>query len=71
MINKQNNIKVKETRKVKNLRRNPYNPSWAGNMVNISKISLLAEPTPRVRLFFSKYNDRVSLRNTKELTNDY
>ena len=34
MINEQNNIKVKDTTKVKNLRYNPYNPSRVGNTVN-------------------------------------
>ena len=55
MINKQNNIRVKEATKVKNLR---HNPSRAGNKVNIydiatniSEISPLDETTPRVRLF--------------------
>ena len=55
MINKQNSIRVKEATKVKNLH---YNPSRAGNRVNIyniatniSEISPLAKTAPRVRLF--------------------
>ena len=66
MINRQNNIKVQETTKVKNLR---YNPSRADNTVNIytstnmSEVSPLDldETRPRVRLFrLQKKSDQVS-----------
>ena len=71
MINKQDNITINETTKVRNLR---YNPSRADNTVNIyistniSEVSPLDlnETTPRVRLFgLHKKAIRFQLRNTK------